>query len=355
MFHDAMREVGWRVGRDFVPIESGLQFGEQMDTAAKRVVSANPDLIYTVNTAYVLAARRLTTTIPIVMWASGFPVEAGIADSLARPGKNVTGNSLYAGTEVFGKLLELLRDANPGVRRIGVLWSYLPPLHPPEEIEPCYREIRRAAQGDRMTVPKRRVLTNGAARSVTGRSVGNLHDLGTPGEQLARIGERRREYQHQALVARVPAGDPQDLRWHSKSLDELDEIAVLRDDRGPGVPGCFENFTIGRVAQAEVAHHLSFNAEGFGEIASECRRELRVKPEFHATRRACPARRAAKSRLAWMSSVSRSGKSFRISAAGTLCASISRISITRMRIPRMHGFPPHFPGSEVIRERSIDS
>jgi ABC-type uncharacterized transport system substrate-binding protein len=143
-FQDAMRQLGWREGRDFVLVKSGLSYGDRIELAAQRIVAAKPDLIYTIGTAYVLASRRRTTSIPIVMWASGYPVEAGFAKSLARPGLNVTGLSLYAGTEVFGKLLQYLREVRPGIDRVGILWSYVPPFHPVEEVEPCYRALRAA-------------------------------------------------------------------------------------------------------------------------------------------------------------------------------------------------------------------
>ena len=84
-------------------------------------------------------------SIPIVAISCGYPVEAGVGYSLARPGKNVTGNSLYAGTEIWGKLLRLLNEVKPGTKRINVLWTYVPPLFPREEIDPAYAELRNAA------------------------------------------------------------------------------------------------------------------------------------------------------------------------------------------------------------------
>ncbi|MGH6923786.1 MAG: ABC transporter substrate-binding protein [Propylenella sp.] len=145
-FYEAMRELGWRKGRDFVLIETGFPFGHQIEPAAKRIVAEAPDIIFTVNTGYALAAHRLTKTIPIVMWTSGYPVEVGLAESLARPGKNVTGNTNYAGTGVWGKMLELLRELKPSTQCIGVIWDYVPPAHPREEVEPPHRELRRAGK-----------------------------------------------------------------------------------------------------------------------------------------------------------------------------------------------------------------
>lgn len=141
-----LREFGWIEGRDYTFVESGIAFGAPIELAAERIVAQNPDLIIVVNTAYAIAVQKRTATIPIVMWVVGYPVEAGVAESLARPGRNATGNSGYAGTGIFGKLLELLREASPGLKRVGVLMDYLPPAHPPEEVAPMLEELTRGAQ-----------------------------------------------------------------------------------------------------------------------------------------------------------------------------------------------------------------
>jgi putative ABC transport system substrate-binding protein len=80
-------------------------------------------------TASGVAASKATARIPVVTWC-GYPVEAGLAASLSRPGRNVTGVANYAGTDVFGKFVELLRELRPGLRAIGVLWDYAPPAFP---------------------------------------------------------------------------------------------------------------------------------------------------------------------------------------------------------------------------------
>jgi hypothetical protein len=67
-----------------------------------------------------------------------------LADSFAKPGKNVTGNALYVGTEIWSKLLQLLREAKPNIARVSVLWTYVPPTFSKEEIEPAYAELREA-------------------------------------------------------------------------------------------------------------------------------------------------------------------------------------------------------------------
>ena len=142
---EALRDLGWEAGSDYVLFQSGIPAGFEPERVVRRVLDGKPDLILAAVMGYILIAHRLTHTTPIVMWATGYPVEAGVALSLARPGKNVTGLAIYAGTEVFGKLLDLLRETKPDIRRIGVLWGYVPPFHPKEEIEPCYEELHSAA------------------------------------------------------------------------------------------------------------------------------------------------------------------------------------------------------------------
>jgi putative ABC transport system substrate-binding protein len=148
-----MREFNWIEGRDFnfVWFDSGYRT-DQLETAAKRLVAENPDLIIATGDGFASAAQRLTTTIPIVLWVGGYPVEEGLANTLARPGKNLTGNSNYVGMGVFGKFVELLHAAKPNAKRIGVLFDYVPPFTRREVTEACLQEMRRAARAYGMTL-----------------------------------------------------------------------------------------------------------------------------------------------------------------------------------------------------------
>jgi len=146
LFAETLRESGRIEGRDFVFYRSGIMYGVDIDRAVQSVVDEKPDLVFTNNLGYAVAAHKLTKTIPIVMWISGFPVEGGVAMSLARPGKNVTGLTIYAGAQVFGKVVQLLIETKPRIKRVGVLFTYLPPFNPPEEAELIMQEIRDAGR-----------------------------------------------------------------------------------------------------------------------------------------------------------------------------------------------------------------
>ena len=103
------------------------------------------------------AAKAVTTRIPIVMAAAGIdPVGAGLAVSLARPGGNVTG-LITLSQELTAKRLELLKDAIPGLSRLGVL---LPPGEM-SDIEPLLKPTEAAAQAMGMQVYTFRVQAAG--------------------------------------------------------------------------------------------------------------------------------------------------------------------------------------------------
>ena len=143
---DTLAELGRVEGRDYVYVHSGLFYGADTQQALERVMEAKPDLLFTFNLGYAVAARKLTKTIPIVMGVSGFPVEGGVAESLTRPGGNVTGLTIYAGGEVFGKLVQLVHEVKSSAKRIGALMSYVPPFHPQAEADLIIRGMREAAR-----------------------------------------------------------------------------------------------------------------------------------------------------------------------------------------------------------------
>jgi len=144
----ALSERGWRVGHN-VLVESRFTGGDpqRAETLARELVQERTDVIVTNITALAMAARRVTSIIPIVMATSGFPVEGGLAKSLARPGGNVTGVTVYAGGgPLFGKYVELLHELVPSMREFGVFWGYAPPSYLEEQVAPATDELHRAAK-----------------------------------------------------------------------------------------------------------------------------------------------------------------------------------------------------------------
>jgi len=141
-----MRQAGWFEGRDFVLEERYT--GTSQDQAASlaaELVQLKVDVILVLNTANAQAARRASQTIPVVMLVSGYPVEAGLAASLGRPAGNVTGLSIYAGADLWGKYVQLLKELRRGLTSFAVLWDYAPPGFLQVESNVAIGEMKRAA------------------------------------------------------------------------------------------------------------------------------------------------------------------------------------------------------------------
>jgi putative ABC transport system substrate-binding protein len=120
-FDEAMRRLGWVEGRNLV-VERRVtgEDPERRKTAAAELIAANPDVIVAAGLIDALPVRAQTRTIPIVLIDGVDLVESGLADSLARPGGNVTG-IVRLGEELDGKRLELLRELMPEATHISVL------------------------------------------------------------------------------------------------------------------------------------------------------------------------------------------------------------------------------------------
>ena len=115
-----LHELGYVEGRNLtLEVRSAEGKEERLADLAAELVRLPVDLIVAHTTAGVLAARRATTTLPIVAAVMTDPVEAGIAESLAHPGGNITG-SFSPRLELQAKRLELLKEALPGVTRVAV-------------------------------------------------------------------------------------------------------------------------------------------------------------------------------------------------------------------------------------------
>jgi len=152
-FVEGLRTLGWVEGRDFtLEFRFSGDTPEGADRAARELAALKVDLIVTIVTGNAVAAMRATPEIPIVMMVSGYPVEAGLVQSYARPGGNVTGNSAYAGTELFGKHVQILKTLLPRLRRLAVLWGYVPPFVYVGEGELALDELKRAANALGVTV-----------------------------------------------------------------------------------------------------------------------------------------------------------------------------------------------------------
>jgi putative ABC transport system substrate-binding protein len=122
-FLNGLHQAGWEDGAN-IKIEWRFSEGsaERLPQLARELVEASVEVIVTAPTEPTLAAKRATSTIPIVFVQVADPVRSGIVASLARPDANVTGMSALA-TDIAGKRLALIQEALPSARLMSAFWN----------------------------------------------------------------------------------------------------------------------------------------------------------------------------------------------------------------------------------------
>lgn len=119
-FTAQMKALGHVEGRDY-RIERRQSEGhlERLPALAKEIVAARPAVIVTASSGAIAALKKETSAVPIVFTSAADVVEQGFVASLARPGGNVTGVTLR--TEVFAKLVQMVRETQPTAKRFALL------------------------------------------------------------------------------------------------------------------------------------------------------------------------------------------------------------------------------------------
>ncbi len=144
-FRQGLRDLGWVEGQN-IALEVRYAEGNQdrLPEFAVDLVRLKVDLIFASATPAALAAKRATTTIPIVIGFVADPIASGLVPRLARPGGNITGWTHLAGLELNAKRLDILKQAVPEATRIGALWNPANPIHAPslKVIEAAARRLK---------------------------------------------------------------------------------------------------------------------------------------------------------------------------------------------------------------------
>jgi len=176
-FRQGLRDLGYVEGKN-ITIEYRYAEGklDLLPDLAAQLVRLKVDIIVTQSTLDAYAARQSTSTIPILMTASGDAVGTGIVASLARPGGNVTGLTSLS-RELSGKRLELLKEAVRGLSRVAVLWNAADPdkARDVEETQLQARTLGLELQSLEIRDPKD---FDGAFRTATRKRAGALLILG---------------------------------------------------------------------------------------------------------------------------------------------------------------------------------
>ena len=130
-FRQGLRELGWVEGQNLV-IEYRWAEGrfERLPGYVEELLRLKVDLIVAPTSIYTGAAKRATSTVPIVFISHADPVGSAHVASLARPGGNATGLTIVM-SETMAKSVELLKATIPGLRRLAVIWDPATPSHRP--------------------------------------------------------------------------------------------------------------------------------------------------------------------------------------------------------------------------------
>ena len=121
-FLEGLREYGFVAGKTVdIIYRSAENIPEFLSEMFADLIKTRVDLVVAVSALAVLAAKKGTTNVPIVMSLPGDPVTLGLVKSLARPGENITGVTALS-TELAPKRMQLLREVLPSGRRVAIIW-----------------------------------------------------------------------------------------------------------------------------------------------------------------------------------------------------------------------------------------
>ncbi|MBT2325834.1 ABC transporter substrate-binding protein [Variovorax paradoxus] len=121
-FRQGLRDLGYVEGQSILVEYRHERDLQRLPGLAAELIRLDIDVLVAVTTNAAQAAKKMTTTVPIVFMGVTDPVAAGLAESLARPGGNSTGITNVAAI-LTGKRLELLKQTEPRISRVAVLWD----------------------------------------------------------------------------------------------------------------------------------------------------------------------------------------------------------------------------------------
>jgi len=173
VFREAMRDLGYVEGRNFVLVERFADGrNERLPALAAELAKLRVDLILASTTNAVRAAQATTSTIPIVFESVADPVVAGFADSIGRPGRNITGVSNFS-ADLSPKRFQFLTQMVPSLNRLAVLFNAANPYTVSQRpaIESVAERLRLSVQFVAASTPEEvelafRTMTSGRAEAL---------------------------------------------------------------------------------------------------------------------------------------------------------------------------------------------
>src|SRR3990172_4102843 len=198
-FRERMAQLGWIDGRNFVMERHDAHgVAAELDAIMKQLVESKVDVILAMCTPEALSAMKFTSTIPIIVAATGDAVKAGLIQSMARPGGNVTGLSAMS-LPLSTKRVALLKEAFPKLKQATVLWNSARPDNA-EEVKTMQEAGKRLG----IKVQSREVRTRvELATQLDSMSWDGTQSILNAGDSL--VSAERRAIVNRAAQLRLPA------------------------------------------------------------------------------------------------------------------------------------------------------
>ena len=230
-FRQEMSKLGWTEGKNIIIEYRFAELkNERLPELAAELVRLKLDLIVITSRLTALATKSATTTIPIVMTNVGDPVGAGLVDSLARPGGNVTGLSSLS-PEVITKRLEILNDTVPKLDRVGL-------LRPARTRQFQMKELRPAAVGLKLKLEEIETQTDAkslesAFQTAKDKQVKAIMTMATPSffSERKRIVQLAIKYRLPAIYFQKEFVDDGGLMSYSEDYGDLYRRAAVYVDK----------------------------------------------------------------------------------------------------------------------------
>jgi putative tryptophan/tyrosine transport system substrate-binding protein len=225
-FREGLADLGYVERRDLAIEYRSSDPADQLPRVAAELVALKVDVIVAGGSQAVRAVQQATSSIPIVMTGSSDPVETGFVESLARPGRNITGMSLQS-PELAGKRIQFLREMVPDRTKLGILLNSDDPpvVFSLQETEKAAHEFGLALE---LAEVRRPQDFDSAFASLRQRQAGALIVL--PASLMTRYAERIAAL---ALDSRLPAmayfrefPDVGGLMSYGPNFDELSHQAA---------------------------------------------------------------------------------------------------------------------------------
>ena len=236
-FRHGLRELGYVEGQTII-VEYRWAAGrpDRWAPLIAELAGLGVDVVVVAGTGVAAAAKGVTSRIPIVMATGGAdPVAAGLAESLARPGGNVTGLSMMV-VELSAKRVELLKAAIPGLSRIAVL---VPPGNPGgyDQYDLPLKEMEAAARAVGVQIHPVRVAgsagLDAAFRAATKERAGAVITMQSPffGNEVVRIARLALQHRLASIAGEPGFTDAGGLITYGPSIPDLWRRAALYVDK----------------------------------------------------------------------------------------------------------------------------